>query len=325
VDQGDMRGVAAESFEDRLVLTTQYLAGWYRYRVRWTFWLDGRMEPTFTYGHLPNVCTTDPRNHHAYWRFDFDIDGGENDYVVETTGGTTTTFETEARRSFEDADTWGVFDRVSARGYVLTPGPETDLLVDDFSYADVMILHYAPLELDDGGNFAGNSPYCAIDFESPGPPDSDGNRRDPMLDGEAVLDTDVVVWYRTGVRRANEGRSQDACRVLGPTLTPVGDWTAVASEDGAPALPQTAELTAAYPNPFDHVTTVRFRLTESRPVTLTLVDDLGRTLRTVYEGTPVAGQFVAAQIEADALPSGSYTVRLQGEGIRETTRVVVLR
>ncbi|MEL6612741.1 MAG: T9SS type A sorting domain-containing protein, partial [Bacteroidota bacterium] len=60
-------------------------------------------------------------------------------------------------------------------------------------------------------------------------------------------------------------------------------------------------------------------------VTLTLVDDLGRTVRALYQGTPSPGQFVTTEIEAGSLPSGSYTVRLSGEGINETTRVVLLR
>ncbi|MEL6770041.1 MAG: T9SS type A sorting domain-containing protein [Bacteroidota bacterium] len=322
-DQGDMVGIAGESFDDRLVLTTQMAAGWYRYRVRWTFWSDGRIQPEFTFGHTFNVCTEAGRNHNAYWRFDFDIEGGEDDYVVERTPSGPIEFDEEAKRNHGDGISWGVFDRLTERGYVLTPGAETELVVDDFAYADAIVLAYDPLEIDDGGGFSAE--YCAIDFESEGPPSPDPfmGRKPALLDGEDVLDTDVVLWYRTGTFRAGEG--DNACRRLGPTLSPVGNWTAVDNEADAPALPQVAELTAAYPNPFERVTTVRFRVTEARAVTLTLVDDLGRTVRALYQGTPSPGQFVTTEIEAGSLPSGSYTVRLSGEGINETTRVVLLR
>ncbi|MEM8556371.1 MAG: T9SS type A sorting domain-containing protein [Bacteroidota bacterium] len=328
LDQGDLRGIAAEDFGDRLVVTTQYAAGWYRYRVQWVFHLDGRMQPSYAFGHTPNVCTQFGRNHHAYWRFDFDIGGddgelaADGDYIVESAPTGSFTFDTEARRNHGSGVEWSVYDRNSGRGYRLTPGPEQEMPVDDFAYADAIVLRYKPTELDDGGGFSGT--FCAIDFESPGPPDpqNGGMQKPPLLDGDSVLDTDIVLWYRTGTRRTDEGDT--SCRILGPTLTPVGNW-AVSNENKAPSLPSTAALSAAYPNPFDRVTTVRFRVDEARPVTLTLVDGLGRTVRTLYTGTPVPGQEVEAQVTADGLPSGSYTVRLTGEGVNETTRVVLLR
>ncbi|MEM6783525.1 MAG: hypothetical protein AAF624_07290, partial [Bacteroidota bacterium] len=109
-DQGDMVGIAGEDFGDRLVLTTQMAAGWYRYRVRWTFWLDGTIQPEFTFGHTFNVCTAAGRNHNAYWRFDFDIDGGDDDYAVEMAPSGMTEFDLEAKRFHDDGVSWGVFD-----------------------------------------------------------------------------------------------------------------------------------------------------------------------------------------------------------------------
>lgn len=81
VDLGSFSGVAAEKDTDRLIMTTQMDAGWYRYTQRWTFYLDGTIEPGFGFGSVPNGCTDTNHFHHGYYRFDFDIDGPDNDEI----------------------------------------------------------------------------------------------------------------------------------------------------------------------------------------------------------------------------------------------------
>ena len=76
-------GVAVEKLPDRLVLTTQMQAGWYRYIQKWTFYLDGTIEPRFGFSAVTSPCTSKPHNHHAYWRFDFDINGFPSDLIQE--------------------------------------------------------------------------------------------------------------------------------------------------------------------------------------------------------------------------------------------------
>ena len=49
-------GVAAQKLADRLIMTTQTSAGWYRYTMRWTFHLDGRIEPFFGFTAVNNFC-----------------------------------------------------------------------------------------------------------------------------------------------------------------------------------------------------------------------------------------------------------------------------
>ena len=80
-DAGTFEGVAVEKRVDRLILTTQMQAGWYRYIQKWTFFLNGTIEPRFGFSAVTNPCTPQPHNHHAYWRFDFDIDGFANDVI----------------------------------------------------------------------------------------------------------------------------------------------------------------------------------------------------------------------------------------------------
>jgi len=81
VDVGNFNGVAADKEPDHLIMTTQMSAGWYRYTERWTFYLDGTIRPEWGFGAVPNPCTDTTHFHHGYYRFDFDIDGPNNDEV----------------------------------------------------------------------------------------------------------------------------------------------------------------------------------------------------------------------------------------------------
>jgi hypothetical protein len=81
VDVGSFNGVAADKEADRLIMTTQMTAGWYRYTERWTFYLDGTLQPEWGFGAVPNGCTDTTHFHHGYYRFDFDIDGPADDEV----------------------------------------------------------------------------------------------------------------------------------------------------------------------------------------------------------------------------------------------------
>jgi hypothetical protein len=199
-----LEGVSAEFYADSLVLTTQARAGWYRYAMRWTFHIDGTIEPTFGFGTYNTSCSGATHRHHAYWRFDFDIDGSGEDYVTEDT----LTFETEASRTWGDGSvTWQVMDLQSGRGYLITPGAQDILLaVDGFSRTDLMVSRYHPGELSDTG-FG-----CEVDVDS-------------IVNGESVLNTDVVLYYRGGVQDVL-GQDIHLCKVAGPVLTPIGDWGA---------------------------------------------------------------------------------------------------
>lgn len=84
-------------------------------------------------------------------------------------------------------------------------------------------------------------------------------------------------------------------------------------------------LDPAYPNPFNPSTTVRFALSHSRHVTLHLLDVLGRPYGVLYEGVPAANETQTVQVDGSRLPSGIYIVMLEGEGIRATQRITLLK
>ena len=60
---------------DVLRLVTETEAGWYRYVMEWRLHLDGTIEPVFGFGAVSNSCTCNEHHHHAYWRFEFALDG----------------------------------------------------------------------------------------------------------------------------------------------------------------------------------------------------------------------------------------------------------
>jgi len=322
-DVGSFEGVAVERFEDFLRLTTHLSAGWYRYTMRWEFHADGTIRPLFGFTSTGSACTQNARWHHAYWRFDFDIDGAENDYVIEKPlNGEDIALATETTRLWQSPSegiSWRVLDTDSGRGYQVRPSradydtpanPNTgDPAIDTFAREDFVVSRYKANEIDDGA-FG-----CTAKFTSE-------DTSNPIVDGEGVNAEDVVLWYRSGVTKPDI--DPGTCYESGPVLTPVGNWSntpPVASEDDA--QPTGFTLEDAYPNPFDQTTTVRFSVNEAQPVTLTLYDAVGRTVRTLYEGTPPAGALQTVVMDGSDLPSGVYTIRLDGESVAGTTRVVL--
>lgn len=216
-DQGTFTGVAAEKLADRLILTTQLEAGWYRYTIKWRFYLDGRIEPVMGFSAVNAGCIAFTHKHHAYWRFDFDIDAPGNAVVIETprpayipSPGVDTppvTLSTEAMRLDTGGDrSWTIYDSVSGRGYSVIPGAEVALPADFFSVGDAWFLKYKSTELDDTGV---GGQVCPIKMSSD-------------INGED-LGSDVVMWYRGGA--LHEGGDLDDCHWVGPTLVPVGDWS----------------------------------------------------------------------------------------------------
>lgn len=208
-DSGTFAGVAAEKRSDRLILTTQMAAGWYRYIQTWTFHLDGTIEPRLGFTVVDHPCAARPHTHHGYWRFDFDIDGPSDDRFRERNKilffGKWRSRSVETDRVRRHGRRWRVLD-ASGRGYEIRPRPQ-DGVADTWADADVWLLRYHGNELDDGGATFG--------------PMGDAIHLAPYLNGESIDRRDVVLWYRAGHR--HEG--MPSCGVMeGPTLKPIGPW-----------------------------------------------------------------------------------------------------
>ena len=214
-DVGAFLGVAAEKLADRLVLTTQVQAGWYRYIYSWTFLPDGTIKPGVRFTAVANVCTPLAHYHNIYWRFDFDIDDSENDAIDELNGSVWTGLTVETRRLHTAAGDrrWRVRDKVTGNGYEIVPAPDSDV-ADTWSAGDLWALAFRATEIDDGGATGGL--------------DGDRAHIDRYLTGESIDAKDLVVWYRSGIRHAGPAD----CELTGPTLRPVRTATATITANG---------------------------------------------------------------------------------------------
>ena len=300
-DVGAFEGITVEDYGTELVLTSHAEAGWYRYRMKWHLYADGRIWPEFSFAAVEGVCTQSDHRHHAYWRFDFDLEGTPADDVVrEHRDGAVQTFTTEAARRAAAGAFWSVTDGRTGAGYEVVPG-EADLRLpaDAFSKTDALVLRYKLDEIDDGLTVQTG---CAFAFE-------------PFVDGEPLGGADVVFWYRSGALHI--GGDPYQCDVIGPTLRPVG-WAPGPGTVGV-------EVEAARPNPFTGTATVRFRVVESQDVAVVLYDALGRRVRALWSGRAEAGRYETVRVEGRGLPAGAYVVRLVGETARGSARVVLVR
>jgi hypothetical protein len=203
-------GVAGEKLADRLILTTQTSAGWYRYVVRWTFYLDGRIHPEMGYAAVSASCISSSHHHHSYWRLDFDIDGAGNNVVGEP-GGATQNNESGTRRPAEPAGLppLKVYAPASGRGYHVVPQGHLGQNYDPygpFSIGDSWILKYNASQIDDPGG------GCPISSTFLG-----------YSNNEPIDPADVVIWLHDG--KVHTGGQLDACGIVGPMLEPFGDWS----------------------------------------------------------------------------------------------------
>ncbi len=215
-------GVDVEIYDDRVLLTTNHSAAWYKYTARFTFHADGRIEPRFGFGNSDGTFSGTTHWHHGYWRLNFDIDGSDNDQIFQ--GDTLMTNEFSGQRDMTGGPggselTWSIIDSVTNRGYRVVPTREdyltdTDPSSDGYHVVDVMATRYKLVlgntipEYSDtpGNNSLGN---CSMD---------DG----ALVDGESLVGEDVVFWYRTAVTDlANMGM---VCKSGGPIFEPIGEW-----------------------------------------------------------------------------------------------------
>ena len=209
------QGVQVEKYADRLLLTTNHSAAWYKYSSRYTFYADGRIQPRFGFGNSDGTNFGITHWHHAYWRINFDIDGPDNDEIFSNLDIMNTEFT--SFRNENSNQTWTVKDSVTGRGYRIEATPEDYLVPSDpsgdgYHNVDVMATKYKLFnslpEYSDtpGSNNLGN---CSMDETK-------------LVDGESLISEDVVFWYRTAVKDiANISLN---CKSGGPIFYPVGDW-----------------------------------------------------------------------------------------------------
>ena len=99
-------------------------------------------------------------------------------------------------------------------------------------------------------------------------------------------------------------------------------------------LPNTTQLLANYPNPFNPETWIPFELAHDAEVTITIYDMVGRQIRQLDIGHTLADRYRTANRAAywdgktetgEAVASGTYFYQLQAGDYTETRKMVILK
>ena len=85
---------------------------------------------------------------------------------------------------------------------------------------------------------------------------------------------------------------------------------------GEDTMDRSATLDGNFPNPFNPTTTISFSVQETQYVRISVWDLSGQMIRSLIDGTHAPGEYDVS-FSADALPSGTYFVRMEsGSGIQ---------
>lgn len=223
-DSGNFRGVAIYTAGTETVMVTELNAGWYRYIMEWRFDEDGTIRPRFGFGSVSSSCVCSGRNHHVYWRLDFDVAGTNNQAsIVERIkrgGGrlplesrptryTPVNTEMTFLRNYATSKSLLVKNSDSGDAYMLTP-PTTDGTTDAYGTSDFWVLRYK--------NVVGGTPrQNELSDQGTGGTFSTAINLNPYLNGESVQNQDLVVWYGAHLFRDSAAMRNP----LGPEIRPV--------------------------------------------------------------------------------------------------------
>ncbi len=115
-------------------------------------------------------------------------------------------------------------------------------------------------------------------------------------------------------------------RATGTTTNTLVPTTSVEQID---AMPREFSLQQNYPNPFNPSTEIRFTMPLTGKATLKVYTLLGQTVATLVDGVREAGTHVATwnglDVAGRAMPSGVYIYRMEGGGVSQAKRMVLMK
>lgn len=206
-DAGNFSGVAIWDDRENVQMVAEMQAGWYRYLMEWNFSDDGVIRPRFGFGSTSSSCVCINRNHHAYWRFDFDIGVAAGNLVTERLPNGPLVIDKEGMqpRLYGPSQTWTISNSLSPLSCTLIPGPH-DSNYDKYGTGDVWVLVNHANELDDGVNCTSG---CSTSINIA-----------PFVNGESTTNADVVVWYGAHCNRFDASNPLNLIgdHVLGPDI-----------------------------------------------------------------------------------------------------------
>ena len=97
------------------------------------------------------------------------------------------------------------------------------------------------------------------------------------------------------------------------------------STDELPAVANSHQISAAYPNPFYSKAQFNITLESTEHVRIDLFDILGRKVGQIYDGVVMANNTTTFDIEGLDLPSGTYIYKVSGESFSQARQVLLLR
>jgi hypothetical protein len=216
-DNGNFNGVGIYVKGNSVYLTGNHTAGWYRYVMEWRLDADGSIHPRFGFAATDSSCVCIIHTHHAFWRFDWDIEGANSDVIYEETRSGTTQLTTEVKRRRvpsgpASGTTWVVKNSVTGDGYRIVRGPY-DGTADAYGASDLWMLQYHASEIDDSNAPCSGQPWC-VDGTMP--------RLNYFVNGESIANQNDVVWYGVHfMHDINDENSQYGHSLIGPDLVPV--------------------------------------------------------------------------------------------------------
>lgn len=91
------------------------------------------------------------------------------------------------------------------------------------------------------------------------------------------------------------------------------------------SVPASYELDAAYPNPFDQLTTIRFGLPQSSATTLAVYDMQGREVMRLLDGETMSAGWHNITVSSRGLASGVYFYRLNAGSTQVTKKMTLVK
>ena len=236
-DSGNYNGVAIYQEDTgnpsgpEVVLVSEMNAGWYRYIMEWRFGTDGTIRPRYGFGSVSSSCVCSPRNHHVYWRLDFDVVQPQNKVYQIERGRKfmrPITNELASFRSYQLNRGYLIQNADGNEAYQVIPGMNDGEAyftnpngnVETFGAGDFWLMRFkgtaeSPGELDDPSNGAGCPNYPAACLA-------------PWINNGGINGEDVVIWYGAHQYRVDDASLTEwkenvisGNHVIGPDLRPV--------------------------------------------------------------------------------------------------------
>jgi hypothetical protein len=154
-----------------------------------------------------------------------------------------------------------------------------------------------------------------------------------QLEVSSISGTDVDTLVATPYFEVADlrGGTEYSWRVRATNANGTSEWSStwtfsvvsgVAVEETG--LPNDFALAQNYPNPFNPTTTISYAIPQAAEVALTVVDVLGRQVKTLASGAKPAGTYEVS-FDATGLPSGVCFYRLRAGAYVETKRMVIVK